>query len=68
MLGLAGVTPMPRLIHGPVTGPTDRIVIVGTQLAQPGSKVQTRVGKIAPVAETAAPPSTALVGEATFAH
>jgi len=56
-----------RVVRGGVT-PADRIVIVGTQLAQPGSKVQTRAGKIAPVAETAAPPSTALVGEATFAR
>jgi RND family efflux transporter MFP subunit len=56
-----------RVVRGGVT-PTDRVVIVGTQLAQPGTKVQTRVGKIAPVAATAAPPSTALVGEATFAR
>lgn len=54
-----------RVVRGGVA-PTDRIVIVGTQLAQPGTKVQTRAGKIAPVVETAAPPSTALVGEATF--
>ncbi len=56
-----------RVVRGGVT-PTDRVVIVGTQLAQPGTKVETRVGKIAPVAATAAPPSTALVGEATFAR
>ena len=56
-----------RVVRGGVT-PADRIVIVGTQLAQPGSKVQTRAGKITPVAATAAPPSTALVGEATFAR
>ena len=56
-----------RVVRGGVT-PTDRIVIVGTQLAQAGSKVQTRAGKTAPVAEPAAPPSTALVGEATFAR
>ena len=56
-----------RVVRGGVT-PADRIVIVGTQLAQPGSKVKTRAGKIAPVAATAAPPSTALVGEATFAR
>jgi len=56
-----------RVVRGGVT-PADRVVIVGTQLAQPGTKVQTRVGKIAPVAATAAPPSTALVGEATFAR
>ena len=56
-----------RVVRGGVT-PTDRIVITGTQLAQPGTKVQTRAGKIAPVAEAAAPPSTALVGEATFAR
>lgn len=56
-----------RVVRGGVT-PADRVVIVGTQLAQPGTKVQTRVGKIAPVAATVAPPSTALVGEATFAR
>lgn len=56
-----------RVVRGGVT-PADRIVIVGTQLAQPGTKVQTRAGKITPVAEAAAPPSTALVGEATFAR
>lgn len=55
-----------RVVRGGVA-PTDRIVITGTQLAQPGTKVQTRAGKITPVVETAAPPSTALVGEATFA-
>ena len=56
-----------RVVRGGV-GPTDRIVITGIQLAQPGTKVQTRAGKIAPIVETAAPPSTALVGEATFAR
>jgi RND family efflux transporter MFP subunit len=56
-----------RVVRGGVA-PTDRVVIVGTQLAQPGTKVQTKAGKIAPVVETSAPPSTALVGEATFAR
>ena len=48
--------------------PTDRIVITGTQLAAPGSKVQTKAGKIAPTVAEAAPPSTALIGDATFAR
>lgn len=56
-----------RVVRGGIA-PADRVVITGTQLAQPGTRVQTRAGKIAPVAETAAPPSQALVGEATFAR
>ncbi len=48
--------------------PTDRIVITGTQLAAPGTKVQTKPGKIAPTAAAEAPPSTALIGDATFAR
>ncbi|WP_422059714.1 efflux RND transporter periplasmic adaptor subunit [Sphingopyxis sp.] len=56
-----------RVVRGGVTA-TDRIVITGTQLAQPGTKVQTRAGKIAPTVTEAAPPSTALIGEATFAR
>ena len=56
-----------RVVRGGIAS-TNRIVITGTQLAQPGTKVQTRAGRITPVAETAAPPSQALVGEATFAR
>jgi RND family efflux transporter MFP subunit len=56
-----------RVVRGGIA-PADRVVITGTQLAQPGTKVQTRAGRITPVVETAAPPSQALVGEATFAR
>jgi RND family efflux transporter MFP subunit len=56
-----------RVVRGGIA-PADRVVITGTQLAQPGTKVQTRTGRITPVAETTAPPSQALVGEATFAR
>lgn len=49
--------------------PSDRVVIVGTQMAIPGGKVQPQAGKIEPVAEQAAIPSgMALRGEATFAR
>jgi membrane fusion protein, multidrug efflux system len=48
--------------------PDDRVVISGTQMAMPGSKAQTRPGRIEAVrqrlAEPAAPP---IIGEATFA-
>lgn len=49
--------------------PTDHVVISGTQLAMPGSKVNTRPGHIAPTV-TAPPPSVAtpVPGEATFAR
>jgi RND family efflux transporter MFP subunit len=48
---------------------TDRVVIAGTQMAMPGTKVETIQGKIAPVANTAdvAPQIAApLAGEATL--
>jgi RND family efflux transporter MFP subunit len=49
--------------------PNDRVVISGTQMAMPGAKVQTRAGRIAPVAAPAAPASTApTTGEATMAR
>ena len=41
-----------RVIRGGLA-PNDRVVIVGTQMAQPGTKVQTIAGKIAPVAPAA---------------
>ena len=49
--------------------PEDRVVISGTQMAMPGSKVRTRPGRIAPAADRAAPPTTSppVTGEATFA-
>jgi RND family efflux transporter MFP subunit len=49
--------------------PTDRVVISGTQLAMPGTKVQTRPGHIAPSVAAPAPSVAAPVtGEATFAR
>jgi RND family efflux transporter MFP subunit len=49
--------------------PTDRVIISGTQMAMPGTKVQARAGKIVPqavAAQTASIP-IATSGEATFA-
>ncbi len=45
----------------------DRIVVSGTQMAMPGTKVQVRPGRIAGVRATAAPQPAATIGEATFA-
>jgi RND family efflux transporter MFP subunit len=46
----------------------DRVVISGTQMAMPGAKVTTRIGRIAPVNAAVAPPGGApTIGEATFA-
>ncbi len=58
-----------RVIRGGLA-PSDRVVIVGTQMAQPGTKVQTIAGKIAPVAPAAAPPelSAPPAGQATLAQ
>lgn len=55
-----------RIIRSGIT-PKDRIVIVGTQFAAPGSTVKTKTGKITPAVVETAPSSTALIGEATFA-
>jgi RND family efflux transporter MFP subunit len=50
-------------------GPQDRVIINGTQFAFPGTKVQTKPGKIAPVASEQAPQqSNPVSGEATFAR
>ncbi len=49
---------------------TDRVVISGTQMAMPGTRVQVRAGRIAPTREAAAAGSigaNALAGQATFA-
>lgn len=48
----------------------DRVVISGTQMAMPGSKVQIRAGTIAPAVQLAAAPpgSNATSGGATFAR
>ncbi len=58
-----------RVIRGGLS-PNDRVVISGTQMAMPGTKVTARPGRIAPVSE-AAPPgggSAPLAGEVTFAR
>jgi multidrug efflux system membrane fusion protein len=48
--------------------PTDRVVIQGTQFAQPGQKVKPVAGQIAPVRATAAtPPTTPVSSQATLA-
>lgn len=57
-----------RVIRGGLTA-TDRVVITGTQMAMPGTKVQTIAGRIKPVISTAAPsiaPPTP--GQATLAQ
>jgi len=48
--------------------PTDRVIVTGTQLAMPGTKVQAKLTRIAPVAPPAAMASSAapVSGEATF--
>ncbi|WEK48480.1 MAG: efflux RND transporter periplasmic adaptor subunit [Candidatus Andeanibacterium colombiense] len=49
--------------------PTDRVVIVGTQSAAPGSKVDPHQGSIVPEKQSAAPTLAApLPGKATFAN
>ncbi|MBO9601139.1 MAG: efflux RND transporter periplasmic adaptor subunit [Novosphingobium sp.] len=49
--------------------PTDRVVIVGTQFAAPGSKVETRKGTIAPEKQApAASIAAPLSGTASFAN
>jgi RND family efflux transporter MFP subunit len=56
-----------RVIRSGLTN-TDRVVITGTQMAMPGSKVQTLAGRIKPAVSTAAPsiaPPTS--GQATLA-
>jgi RND family efflux transporter MFP subunit len=49
----------------------DQVVIVGTQMAMPGGKVQPKAGKIIPEAQAAAgpaPSALSLTGQATFAR
>ena len=72
------VTPKPVALGPVVDGlrivksglaPTDRVVVSGTQMAMPGTKVQVRPGRIAAAPLGAAPPAAATVaGEATFAR
>ena len=72
------VTPRPVVLGPLVDGlrvvrsgltTSDRVIISGTQLAMPGTKVQARPGKITPEATPAAPDSAPvpLSGEATLA-
>ncbi|MEP9357993.1 efflux RND transporter periplasmic adaptor subunit [Sphingomonas sp. KR3-1] len=57
-----------RVVRSGLTA-QDRVVISGTQFAQPGGKVDPKPGKIAPAATNQAPALTAPVtGEATFAR
>lgn len=59
-----------RVVRSGITA-DDRIIITGTQMAMPGSKVQAKAGKIAPEARAAtshAPGSLSLAGQATFAR
>lgn len=52
--------------HGLEAG--DRVVVSGTQMAMPGTKVTVRPGRIAASRATAAPPPVAMVGEATLSR
>ncbi|MBC9031079.1 efflux RND transporter periplasmic adaptor subunit [Sphingomonas sp. JC676] len=57
-----------RIIRSGLT-PQDRVVLAGAQMSPPGSKVQVKSGKIAPVTSAATPTISAPVtGEATFAR
>jgi len=50
--------------------PDDRVIIAGTQIAAPGSKVDAKPGKILPEASTAPPPDSGMMpaGQASFAR
>ncbi|BAK68136.1 putative efflux pump periplasmic linker protein [Sphingobium sp. SYK-6] len=59
-----------RVVRGGIE-PSDRVVIVGTQMAMPGGKVQATTGKIEPEAHASAassPTALPLAGQATFAR
>ena len=45
----------------------DRVVVSGSQMAIPGSKVQAQLGRISATTSAAAPPTPMTSGEATFA-
>lgn len=72
------LTPKPVLVGSVVDGlrivrsgltAQDRVVIAGGQMSMPGSKVQIKIGKIAPGKAEAAPAISAPVtGQATFAR
>jgi RND family efflux transporter MFP subunit len=58
-----------RVIRGGLS-PNDRVVISGTQMAMPGTKVTAKPGRIAPTADAAPPGGGAapVAGEVTFAR
>jgi RND family efflux transporter MFP subunit len=57
-----------RVVRGGLS-PQDRLIIAGTQLAQPGGKVQVRLGKVQPAQASAAAPITApAAAQATLAR
>jgi RND family efflux transporter MFP subunit len=79
VVGKDGTVAAKPIILGPVIDglrvirsglePDDRVVIVGTQSAMPGGKVEARTGKIGAEAQAAAAASSmTLPGEATFAR
>lgn len=78
VVGKDGTVAAKPIILGPVVDglrvirsglePNDRVVIVGTQSAMPGGKVEAHVGKIGPETQAAAASSMTLPGEATFAR
>ncbi|WP_254447551.1 efflux RND transporter periplasmic adaptor subunit [Sphingomonas sp. ID1715] len=56
-----------RVIRGGLS-PQDRVVIAGTQLAQPGAKVQVRFGRVEPVrSQSPSMPTTPAAAQATLA-
>ncbi|PXA92438.1 efflux transporter periplasmic adaptor subunit [Nostoc sp. 3335mG] len=80
VVGQDGVVAPKTVQLGPVLGglriirsglaPSDRVVISGTQMAMPGSKVNVRQGRIQPSGPAAKAPviSAPVTGEATFAR
>ncbi len=72
------LTPKPVLVGAVVDGlrivrsgltPEDRVVIAGGQMAMPGTKVQTKIGRITPAKPEQLPTVSAPVtGQATFAR
>lgn len=55
-----------RVIRSGISA-TDRVVIQGTQFAQPGQKVKPVAGEIAPIKAAAPPPRTPVASQATIA-
>lgn len=73
----AGIVEARPVVLGPVVdglrivraglAATDNVVVGGLQMATPGSRVQTKPGRIEPAAPTHRAPAPAISGEATFA-